>query len=197
MKINEILKEEEDQPEKKKGKMPHLYLDMDGVQADFFGAWSKRSGVDHWKSIADKESEINELAHSNAKDVYDFFRNLEPLSGGMEVIDWLRQNKIPYTVLSAPLRGPFKDASVKAKKDWLDQYHPGTSGNAIFTDKKYQYAMNGGRPNVLVDDFGKYLGAWNSAGGIAVKHEDQFEDPSTGSHTIEKLEKIYAPYLNK
>ena len=191
MRIKEILKEDEEK------KMPHLYLDMDGVQADFFGAWSKRSGVDHWKAIADKEKEINELAHSDPKQVYDFFRDLDTLSGGMKVIAWIRRNKIPYTVLSAPLRGPYSQASVKAKRDWLDQHHPGSSGNAIFTQNKAKYAMDGGRPNVLVDDYGKYLNAWSAAGGIAVKHEDQHEDPDTGAHTIEKLEKIYAPYLNK
>jgi len=191
MRINEIITEDKEE------KMPHLYLDMDGVQADFFGAWSKRSGVDHWKAIADKEAEINQLAHSSDKEVYDFFYKLAPLSGGMKVISWLRKNKIPYTVLSAPLRGPYKEASVRAKKDWLDKYHTGSSAGAIFTDKKYQHAMSGGRPNVLVDDFGKYLNAWKEAGGIAVKHEDQYEDPDTGAHTIAKLEQIYAPYLNK
>lgn len=189
MRLKEILDKER--------KMPHLFLDMDGVQADFFGAWSKRSGVDHWKAIADKESEINQLAHSSAKQVYDFFYNLQPLSGGMEVIRWLRNNKIPYTVLSAPLRGPYRQASVEAKKDWLDKYHPGSSSSAIFTDQKFKHAIDGGRPNVLVDDFGKYLGAWSDAGGIAVKHEDQYEDNETGKHTIEKLEKIYAPWLDK
>jgi len=191
MRLFEILKEETSD------KMPHLFLDMDGVQADFFGAWSKKSGVDHWKSIGNKEAEIEELAHSSAKEVYDFFHDLEPLKGGMQVISWLRQNKIPYTVLSAPLRGPYKEASVKAKIDWLNKYHPGSAGNAIFTDQKYKHAMDGGRPNVLVDDFGKYLKAWKDAGGIAIKHEDEYEDPDTGKHTIEKLEKIYEPYLNK
>lgn len=191
MRINEILKENEDK------KMPHLYLDMDGVQADFFGAWSKRSGVEHWKAIADKEKEINELAHSNPKDVYDFFRDLKPLNGGMQVISWLSQNKIPYTVLSAPLRGPYSQASIEAKRDWLDEFHPGSSANAIFTQNKQKYAMTNGEPNVLVDDFGKYLNAWSGAGGIAIKHEDEYEDSATGEHTIEKLEKIYAPYLRR
>lgn len=177
--------------------MPHLYLDMDGVQADFFGAWSNRSGVDHWKAIKDKEAEIEQLAHSTGDEVYNFFYELQPLKGGMEVIAWLRKHNIPYTVLSAPLRGPYKDASVQAKKDWLDKYHPGSSRSAIFTSEKYRHAMDGGRPNVLVDDFGKYLSAWDKAGGIAVKHEDEAEDPETGKHTIQKLEKIYAPYLNK
>lgn len=192
MKISELLNEQIE-----KSQMPHLYLDMDGVQADFFGAWSKRSGVNHWKDIADKEAEIQELANSSGDQVYNFFYQLKPLTGGMEVISWLRKNKIPYTVLSAPLRGPYKQASVQAKKDWLDKYHQGSSERAIFTDQKYKYAMNGNSPNVLVDDFGKYLGAWSDAGGIAVKHEDQYEDSETGKHTIEKLEKIYGPYLNK
>lgn len=189
MKSSEFLRED-------KEAMPHLYLDMDGVQADFFGAWSKRSGVDHWKAIQDKEAEINQLAHSSAKQVYDFFRDLEPLSGGMAVVNWLKKNNIPFTVLSAPLRGPYSKASIDAKKDWLNQYNPGTAGNAIFTAAKYKYAMKDGKPNVLVDDFGKYLNAWSGAGGIAVKHEDEAEDPNTAQATIKQLEKIYRPYLN-
>lgn len=186
MRIIEILKEDI-----KRNEMPHLFLDMDGVQADFFGAWSKRSGVEHWKAIADKEKEINELAHSSPEEVYKFFRDLEPLSGGMQVINWLNKNKIPYTVLSAPLRGPYSQASIRAKRDWLDEFHPGSSGNAIFTQNKQNYAMTGNTPNVLVDDFGKYLNAWSNAGGIAVKHEDQYEDPNSGAETIKKLKKIY------
>ena len=178
-------------------KMPHLYLDMDGVKADFFGAWADRLGVDHWKAIHDKEKEINMLAHSNAKEVYDFFRNLKPLKSGLQVIDWLKKNNIPFTVLSAPLRGPFADASKKAKRDWLDQYNPGTSGQAIFTSGKQKYAVTKGTKNVLVDDFGKYINAWIEKGGIPVKHDDEHENPSTGEHTISMLDKIYAPYLNK
>lgn len=190
MKITELLEDTQQ-------KMPHLYLDMDGVQADFFGAWADRHGVDHWKAIQDKESEINQLAHSSATEVYDFFRNLRPLKGGMAIIQWLQKNKIPYTVLSAPLRGPHADASKKAKSDWLDQYHPGSSSNAIFTSKKQQYAVTNGVQNVLVDDFGPYIQKWTDAGGIPVKHEDESEVPNSAKDTIEKLEKIYQPYLNK
>lgn len=178
-------------------KMPHLYLDMDGVQADFFGAWAKKHNVNHWKAIQDKENEIDELAHSSGDQVYNFFRTLEPLKGGMEIIRWLRKNKIPYTVLSAPLRGPFAEASKQAKRDWLDQYHPGSSGSAIFTSKKQQFAVTDGVKNVLVDDFGPYIQKWTDAGGIPVKHEDETEDPDSVNKTLATLEKIYAPYLNK
>jgi hypothetical protein len=51
--------------------------------------------------------------------------------------------------------------------------------------------LSNGEPNVLVDDYGKYLNLWSNAGGIAVKHEDENTD-----HTIKELEKIYSPYLS-
>lgn len=178
-------------------KMPHLYLDMDGVQADFFGAWAKSHNVSHWKAVQNKEDEINELAHSSAEQVYDFFRNLDPLPGGMAIINWLQKNNIPYTVLSAPLRGPYAEASKQAKRDWLDQYHPGSSSNAIFTSAKFKYAVKDGVANVLVDDFGPYIQKWTDAGGIPVKHEDETEVPNSAADTIAMLEKIYAPYLKR
>lgn len=179
MKTNELL-------------IPHLYLDMDGVQADFFGHWAKTHGVKNYKDIPSQEESINQLAYSSEKEVYNFFRDLEPLNGGTTIVNWLKTNKIPFTVLSAPLRGPYSNASIRAKKDWLEEYNPGTSSNAIFTGAKYKYALKGGKPNVLVDDFGKYLDAWNQAGGIPVKHED-----NNTENTIKKLEKIYYPFLNK
>jgi hypothetical protein len=186
MKINDLEK-----------KMPHLYLDMDGVQADFFGAWADKHGVSHWKAIQNKEGEIEELANSTPEQVYKFFRDLRPLPGGMEIIRWLQANKIPYTVLSAPLRGPYADSSKQAKKDWLDQYHPGSSANAIFTSQKHKYAMDHGVQNVLVDDFGPYCEKFKNAGGLVVKHEDESEVPTAAADTIAQLEKIYASYLNK
>ena len=55
-------------------KIPHLYLDMDGVQADFFGAWADKHNVSHWKAIVGKEGEIEKLANSTSEQVYKFFR---------------------------------------------------------------------------------------------------------------------------
>lgn len=177
MKINEVMD---------KTPRPHLYLDMDGVQADFFGAWADRHKVPSWKHIHNPENAIEELAASGEQSVYDFFRHLKPLNGGQRIIHWLHRHNIPFTVLSAPLRGKFGPASIQAKKDWLDIYNPGTSGSAIFTSAKHKYAKSDGHVNVLVDDFGKYLNAWHDAGGIAVKHEDENTD-----RTIHQLEKIY------
>ena len=175
MKINELQK-------------PHLYLDMDGVQADFFSHWASLHNVSHYKDIPNQQESMNKLAHSSPKKVYDFFRYLKPLPGGDKIVKWLKEHKIHYTVLSAPLRGPFARASIHAKRDWLDQHNPGTSGHAIFTNQKFMYAKHGGIANVLVDDYGPYLQAWHYAGGIAVKHADDTTD-----HTIQVLTEIYFP----
>jgi hypothetical protein len=181
MKIKEI---EENQ-------MPHLYLDMDGVQADLFSAVAQREKVDNWDDIPNQDEAITRLSLEGPKSVYDLFRNLKPLSGGQVIVKWLHDNKIPFTVLSAPLRNE-QQASIEAKKDWLDQYNLGASNNAKFTKKKFQYAVTNGIPNVLVDDFNYYLDSWSNAGGIAVKHSD-----NTTTKTIEQLEKIYKPWLHK
>lgn len=170
-------------------KQPHLFLDMDGVQADFFGAWADFNRVESYRDIKDPEASIDQLAATGPDSVEAFFRKLKPLSGGQRIITWLKHHSIPFTVLSAPLRGE-PDAAIRGKQAWLDEYNPGTSSNAIFTSKKHLYAMQFGTPQVLVDDFGKYIDAWSQAGGIAVKHDD-----STTSTTIATLEQIYLPYL--
>ena len=165
--------------------MPHLYLDMDGVQADFFGAWASHHNVPSYKDIPDPEAAIDMLAASGPAKVYQFFAELKPLPGGMRIIQWLNQHSVPFTVLSAPLRGE-PHAAIAGKKAWLDQHNPGTSQYAIFTSKKFKYALKDGHPQVLVDDFGRYLTAWNEEGGIAVKHDD-----ATTDNTLAQLEIIY------
>ena len=169
--------------------MPHLYLDMDGVQADLFHRVAQIEQVDHWDDIPDQNEAITRLSLKGPYEVYQLFRNLDPLPGGQVIIKWLHQHKIPFTVLSAPLRNE-PQASIEAKRDWLDQHNPGASKNAIFTKRKFKYAVTDGRPNVLVDDFNYYLQSWAEAGGIAVKHSDASTD-----HTIKQLEKIYQHWL--
>lgn len=170
--------------------MPHLYLDMDGVQCDFFGRWAELHNVHHYKAIPHFEKAIDELASSKASRVYDFFKDLEPLPGGLKIVNWINYYNIPYTVLSAPLRGPHAGASVRGKKAWLDTWYPGSSSTALFTPDKHQYAVSDGRPNVLVDDYGKYLDAWQNAGGIAIKHDD--DDPDA---TLAALIATYKDFI--
>jgi len=73
------------------------------------------------------------------------------------------------------------------KRDWLDKHHLGASEGAIFASRKEKYATDSeGRPNVLIDDFGKNIIPWRNKGGIGIHHE-----PYDAQPTIDALEKIY------
>jgi hypothetical protein len=161
---------------------------MDGVQADFFTAWAKLFGKERYKDIGDRaarEASINDLNQRGPEFIRKFFATLPVLPGAAELIAFLRDNRIPYTVLSAPLRGN-EEASIEGKRIWLDRHHPGTSQDAIFTSEKQRYAITGGQPNVLVDDFKKYINAWQADGGIAVLYRW-----NNVASAIERLKKIY------
>ena len=171
---------------------PHLYLDMDGVQADFFTAWArwhgKKTGQDisRYKEIGDRaqrEQSITELNNEGPEFVAKFFATLPTLPGGQKLIRWLKDNKIPFTVLSAPLRGN-EPASIAGKKYWLTQHNPGVA--AEFTSEKQHYAQRHGQPAVLVDDFKKYVNAWREAGGIGILYRDANVDA-----VIDQLAQIY------
>ena len=184
MRIKEFIRENEN--DSHSHHKPHLYLDMDGVQADFFKSWSNFEGVSDYKDIPQPEESIQRLASQGPEAVYRFFRDLDTLKGGLRVIDWLQEHDIPYTILSAPLRYE-REASIKGKLEWLDNHHVGASESAIFASDKSKYAIDSqGRPNVLIDDFGKNTVPWDEAGGIAIKH-----DPYDAEPTINALESIY------
>jgi len=109
----------------------------------------------------------------------------QPLNGFSPILNWIKKNNIPYSILSAPLRGNHK-ASIAGKKSWLSKHNPNAK-EEIFTGTKEKYAMAGGQPNVLIDDHGKYITRWQSNGGIGIKHTDK--NPQA---TISALEKIYS-----
>lgn len=174
---------------------PHLYLDMDGVQADFFTQWARwhnqkfgQSHVERYKDIGSKEQReqsIAELSAEGPEFVERFFASLPTLQGGQKLVQWLRQNRIQFTVLSAPLRG-MHGPSIAGKRTWLDQHNPGTSASAIFTGTKEKYANKGGSPNVLIDDHKKWVQNWINAGGIGILYRDNAVDS-----VIQELSRIY------
>jgi len=193
MRIGEVLMEQK--------QMPYLFLDMDGVQCDFFTAWAqwhnKKFGMDHverYKDIGSKEQReqsIKELTSEGPEFVEQFFANLEPLPNFVKLFKWLNDNKIPYIILSAPLRGN-NEASARGKTKWLEKNHPGYAryGQPIYRGDKERMATKGGVNNVLVDDHKKNIEAWDNAGGIGVLYRD-----NNVKSAIEELNKIYGPYL--
>ena len=144
-----------------------IYVDMDGVLVDFFGAWTKLMGVKNWKEIPDVNVGLEKIRNTK-----DFWVNLEPTANANNLLGIIKTIKGSYKILSAPLAD---DPRVEpSKREWVEKHlkaFPPTE--VIITSNKKQYAVQSdGTKNILIDDFGQNVAKWESAGGIGFKHKD-------------------------
>ena len=59
---------------------PIVYVDLDGVLADFFGGVEKLYGVDHWKQLVSDKTKDLKMEVINKIQGTDFFATLPKLS---------------------------------------------------------------------------------------------------------------------
>ena len=144
-----------------------IYVDMDGVLADFFGDWAKLMGVDSFRDIKDVEQALEKIKNTD-----DFWLNLPLTDNAKGLLKLIKQVKGSYSICSSPLPGDKN--SVPHKKEWIKKnlaFFP--PKEIIITHNKPQYAkQQDGTPNILIDDYGVNVSAWEAAGGIGFKHKD-------------------------
>ena len=161
-----------------------IYLDMDGVLADFFKGFANHFGKDHWKQIQNKEKSIQELQGT------DFFNTLDMFPTTTELVNFV-QTLVgdDWGICSSPLRGD-RDNSAYWKRVWLQRhgYMPEIE-NCIFTAKKHSYAINRltGHPNILVDDKPDNIKRWKERGGIGILYQANEDNVDA---LIEEIERI-------
>ena len=149
--------------------MMKIYLDMDGVLADFFGGLEKHFNVKHWKQIPKTEESIMGLKGT------DFFNQLEPYPSTMELVNFVQTlvGDDKWGINSSPLRGD-RDNSAYWKRVWLTRHFimPDVS-NLIFTGRKEQFATDkfDGTPNVLIDDKPDNVSRWIAKGGVGIRYQ--------------------------
>lgn len=159
--------------------VPKIYIDLDGVLADFESGFGKYN------------NDINELAASGGKNIYNFYKNLPALADGEKLIAWLVNRGQPFTILTAPIR-PFQGdrrgtiASERAKRAWV-RNHLGSQHekSTIVNPAKYRWATSYGVPNILIDDRTTNTQPWKQQGGIPILYQN-YED------TVAKLNEIIA-----
>ena len=150
-----------------------IYLDMDGVIADFFGGIQKLHGVGHWKSIKDKQTLINSIRYT------DFFNTLEPFKSSWIVIEKVKTiSNGNWGICSSPLEGDHNN-SAYWKRRWLEKHRwmPDVD-QCIFTSNKHKYAWSPltGQPNILIDDKPENIMRWTQAGGIGIRYQANEDD---------------------
>ena len=151
-----------------------VYLDMDGVIADFFGGLERQFGVDHWKNIKNIERCLNEIRNT------DFFYQIHPFDNAADIVDAARFfSKGDWGICSSPLRGDMFN-SAYWKRKWLENCDmmPTDLEKLIFTGNKHKYAISRitGKPNILIDDKPSNILSWEKAGGIGIRFQNNKDD---------------------
>jgi len=144
-----------------------IYVDMDGVLADFFGSWAKLMGKDNYRDIKDVEPALQKI-----KDTENFWLDLPLTNNAKGLLGLIKKVKGEYKILSSPLPGD--PNSEPHKREWIKKhldFFPPT--DVIITHDKAKYAtQKDGTPNILIDDYGVNINKWESSGGIGFKHKD-------------------------
>ena len=150
-------------------KATEIYVDMDGVLADFFGEWAKIMKVDHYSKIDNVD--IND-ALQKIRDTEEFWLKLPLLPQAKQLLALIKKIKGSYTICSSPLADDPR--SEPHKREWIKKnlsFFP--PKQVIITSDKAKYAtQSDGTPNILIDDFGKNVNAWEAAGGEGFKYKD-------------------------
>ena len=170
-----------------------IFCDMDGVLVDLIQGIideanirmadkSERQRKSFMKILSSGEEWKNLKTSKQGKEVLknifkilgndrDFWASLPLMSDANKL--WGFINRFDPFILSHPWDG----ASAEGKRIWLSEMARNISPappqtRIILTGDKHKYAVNKetGAPNLLIDDMSKYLGPWESAGGIAIKH---------------------------
>jgi len=150
-----------------------LYLDMDGVIADFFGAIEEKFNLDHWKDLHDPKLTIMGFKNS------DWFNQLSPFANSGWLVDQCRSIAgRDYGICSSPIQHDEMN-SAYWKRVWLDRHgFLPEIPNLIFTHEKFNFATESitGEPNILVDDKYDNVQRWIDAGGIGFRYQANESD---------------------
>jgi len=146
-----------------------IYVDMDGVLADFFTEWGKLMGKENWRDIG-----IDQIpaALEKIKQTENFWLDLPLTKNAENLLSIIKNVKGSYNICSSPLPGD--PNSEPHKREWIKKnlsFFP--PEEIIITHNKTKWATQAdGTPNILIDDYGKNIQAWEAAGGIGFKHKD-------------------------
>jgi 5'(3')-deoxyribonucleotidase len=148
---------------------PIVYVDMDGVLADFFGEIAREHDVEYWREIHRKDLGIDQIAQEPG-----FFKMLPVLPNAGKLIKGVTQLASKYSILSSPLLSNVEESS-KEKMQWLQRHLKNHQPQAvIFDHEKYKYAQQPDEtPNILIDDWDTNIRLWEANGGIGILYKPE------------------------
>jgi len=165
----------EDMPDGK----PTVYLDMDGVLADFFGGIEKMYGVENWKQLTNDKTKDLKKEVINRITGTDFFATLPKFATADQLIALVKKfTGGTFSINTSPLRGDHENSG-KYKKVWIAN-NIEAPAEVVVTGRKETYAKDkaSGTPNILIDDRPINIQRWQAAGGYGILYQAN-RDPLT------------------
>lgn len=171
---------------------PDVYVDMDGVIADFFSALAKFRGTTHWKDEGEMSVEDSIKAIAGT----DFFSTLPVIPTAKQLISTVTSfTGGEWHICSSPLRGDHEN-SKKHKISWLKEngFNP---TSVIITGRKESHAVTKDnqnfRPNILIDDKPENIQRWQGRNGIGIRYQANKDNVSR----VQTALSIVQNYINK
>lgn len=152
--------------------MTQLFLDCDGVLADFVSGATKVLGVhpDEYEKMFGEDA-----MWTCIEQTHNFFGTLEPMPDAFELFDAV--SHLNPIILTGRPRGEW---SIRQKFLFRDKYFPDTEMIICRSKDKIKHAKPG---DIIVDDFVKWQHVWEKGGGIWVLH-------TSAKESIEKLKNL-------
>ena len=170
---------------------PTVYLDMDGVLADFFGGVEKMYGVEHWKQLTnDKTKDLKKEVIDRITGT-DFFATLPKFNSADALIDMVKKfTGGKFSINTSPLRGD-NENSAKYKKTWISN-NIEKPDDIVVTGRKESYAKDKGTgvPNILIDDRPVNIQRWQDAGGYGILYQANRDSLTKVKKGLEDYAKI-------
>jgi 5'-nucleotidase len=141
---------------------PKLYLDLDGVMADFDAHFPAVFGLDH-RSLADDEMWVTINAHPS------YFRDMPPCAGAkafFDAISWLDP-----IILTACPKTNYANAA-RQKRAWVREHLSTTCMVLPVMGGRNKPLFMHAPGDILIDDFERNILAWQDEGGRGIQHVD-------------------------
>lgn len=140
--------------------MAKIFLDSDGVMADFEKGFREQFGMEFHSTPAAR-------AWSLIRKTPDFYAKL-PLMRGAEDIWYALRDKEVSILTGCPSSG-FDDADKAKRKWWADNFGADVDVITCLSKDKYLHMRQPG--DILFDDHLKNIDAWERAGGVGFLHQ--------------------------